>query len=203
MKMYPRVLALGLAFYGMVGGQLAWAASDGSEGNTSQGSTDLTLTVAEMVKVHKIDDLTFDYTYGLNNAASTIDDFDDVCVYSNMWTGGAHDYRVTMTGNGASSTFKVTCSSGDCDEGTTDTIDYTVYWNDESGTNTGQTQVGSKGGAATALDDQTGWSNALDCGGVGTTNARVRVEFEKNDILNNKRAGTYTGTLTILITPTP
>jgi hypothetical protein len=202
MKMYPRIVAIGIVLLGMVSAQHALA-TDGSEGNTSQGDTALTLTVAEMVKIHKIDDLSFNYSYGLNNAAATIDDFDDVCIYSNMWTGGSHDYRVTMTGNGTGSTFKVVCSSGDCDEGTTDEIDYTVYWNDVSGTNVDESVVGSTGGASAFINDQVGWSNALDCGGAASTNARVRVEFAKNDILNNKRAGTYSGTLTILITPTP
>jgi hypothetical protein len=205
MKTYPRIVAIGMVLLGMVGAHNAWAATDGSEGNTSSGTTDLTLTVPEMVKIHKIDDLSFNYTYGLNNAAATISDSDDVCVYSNMWTGGSHDYRVTMTGSGASSTFKVTCTSGDCDEGTTDEIDYSAYWNDESGNDTGEAQVGTTGGVSAQINDQTGWSNDLDCTGSpnGGTNARVRVEFAKNDILNNRRAGTYTGTLTILITPTP
>lgn len=180
------------------------AATDGVEGTTSSGDTTINLAIDEVVKITKINDLDLAVPV-YDGVATEITAHDDVCVYSNMDTqgGSGHSYSVTMTGNGTGSTFKVTCTGGDCGVGGNDEIDYGAWWNDVGETNAGEAQVGVTGGASNVLASQTGWSNALNCGGVSNTNARVRVKFAKNDLLDQRRAGTYSGVLTILITPTP
>jgi hypothetical protein len=204
MRTYIKTIAVGLALIGMVESREVRAANDGTEGLTSTGDTTITLAIDEVVKITKIGDLALTSPL-YDGVASEITAEDDVCVYSNMDTdnGSAHSYSVTMTGDGTGSTFKVTCTSGDCSVGGNDEIDYGAWWNDVSATNAGETQVGSTGGASDVVASQTGWSNSLNCGGVGNTNARVRVKFAKNDLLDERRAGNYSGILTILITPTP
>lgn len=161
---------------------------------SSTGSSDMTVTIPVLVKITNIEDLFTDTTPDYDGAAANLTDNDNVCVYSNMSSSiGTNDYSVTMTGSGTASAFTLACSSGDCSG---DTITYTAFWNDQSGT-AGETQVTTN----TALTNQTGWSNSVDCG--AGTNANFRVNFTQNELLNNALAGDYSGTLTIVITPTP
>jgi hypothetical protein len=174
----------------------SFAATNPSEATTtsSTGSSDMTVTIPVLVKISDIGDLFTDSTPDYDGAAANLTDDDNVCVFSNMSSSvGTNDYSVTMTGSGAASAFTLGCSSGDC---TGDTISYTAFWNDQTGTS-GETQVTTN----VALTSQTGWSNSLDCG--ASTNANFRVNFTKTELLNNAFAGDYTGTLTIVITPTP
>jgi hypothetical protein len=204
MRTYSKIVVMALALIVTSQSREVSAASDGTEGLTSTGETTITLEVDEIVKITEIDDLDLSSPV-YDGVAAEITQHDDVCVYSNMDTDGAssHEYSVTMTGDGTGSTFRVTCTAGDCLVGTADQIDYGAWWNDVTGSNVGEAQVGTTGGTSDALTLQTGWSNSLNCGGAGATNARVRVKFAKADMLDNRRAGEYEGLLTILITPTP
>jgi hypothetical protein len=190
----------------------ASAQTQGTVGETSTGVSNMTLTLPNLVKITDVANLNF------NNAGSgtkysgqgDVEADDAVCIYSNMEKlgGTANRYTVTMTGNGSGSTFKLTCTSGEClttTSGGPDLISYQPFWNDEAAPAT--VTVGSKGGASAQLANQTGWNNRHDCtlddSGASGNNANFRVLIEENDMLDDKRIGTYTGTLTILITPNP
>jgi hypothetical protein len=153
-------------------------AADGSVGATSTGTTDLNITVPEFVEVTDILDPLVDVTYGGSGAVTAND---DVCVWTN---DSATSYKVTATGDGAGSAFTITDGS--------DTIAYTVSWNDVTGT------VGAASLTATTQSGvQTGASNTYPC---PANNANISVSFAENDVLS-VQAGAYSGTLTLVLAP--
>lgn len=173
--------------------QTAFAASNASEATTgsSTGSSDMTVGIPTLVKITKVDDIFVGSSPDYNGSDATLTDNDAVCVYSNMWSSnGTPTYSVTLKGSGAGDAFTLACTSGNCNG---DTIAYTAEWND----GTGYESVT----AGSAKTGRTGWSNNIDCS--GSTNANFRVTFTKNELLNNAYAGDYSGTLTIVITPSP
>jgi hypothetical protein len=185
----------------------AYAATDGAvDEDGSTGTSDITMTVEPLVKLTGMNDLAFSNYVG-GDVDPTMND--DVCVYSNMLNGlGGNDYSVTMSGDGTeglnsctTGCYTVTCTSGDCmtaNGGNQDQIVYRAFWTD----GTGEEEVGTRGENG-AIGSQSPWSNLEDCSDVSNTNANFRVLFDNADITNNKRAGTYEGTLTIVIAPTP
>jgi hypothetical protein len=173
----------------------AFAQTDGSLGSTSSGTSDISVTITELARVTKVNNLAAGaYSGAVDGNGNGFDMADDVCIYTNASSGS---YRVTLSGNynsaGAAGTdfFVRGGTAGD-------TIAYSVGWNDVRATNSGETAAT----AGTAITSQTGYSTALDCGGATETetNARFHVTMTQADMLA-ERADTYTGTLTILIAP--
>jgi hypothetical protein len=195
-----QVVACSVAVGMFLSGQALAATNPTDAGETSTGSSSMSVTIPPLVKITGIDDLFTDNNPDWTGNGAGLSDSDDVCIYSNMDSGGTRDYRVTMTGSGdTNTTFKLECTTGDCSG---DQIAYTPYWNDVSGTDSGETQVGTAAGDTQSyITGQTGWSRYDDCQGSDT--ARFRVFFTDQEMLDNKGYGTYTGTLTILITPEP
>jgi len=164
------------------------AASDGVAGETSTGTTDITVDIPPLVRISGMEDIEpAPYTGG----AGGIDEDFDLCVYSNMAAAG-NSYDVTMTstspwGGATADQFRISNNTNEQE------IAYTVEWNDEDGT----------GGSAvtynTPLTGQTGWSNDVDCDGDGD-NANLRVQMTQTNLLA-VLAGEYTGTLTVVISP--
>lgn len=156
----------------------ASAATDGSLDDTSTGTSDISVTITDKAQITGIADITeSDY------ASGGLDISDDVCIYTNTAT---HHYLVTATGDGASNAFTIADGSN--------TIPYTVRWKATAGA-----------GAAIALTTATisgqitGATNTYPC---VTDNAAFRIAATHNNIMSVP-SGTYTGTLTILITPDP
>jgi hypothetical protein len=173
----------------------AFAASDGDIGSTSTGSSTISVTVPELAKISKVDNLVGGTYTPPSGSSPTLglgfDMNDDVCIYSNASTDS---YRVTLTGNydssgSAGTDFYVKGSSSG------DTIAYAVYWNDVTGTS-GETSAT----AGTAITGQTGYANTWNCGGGSSTNANFHVTMTDADMLA-KHADAYSGTLTIVIAP--
>lgn len=165
----------------------AWAATDGTEGETSTGTSDISVEIPKLVKIIGIADLYQYYTGGPGG----FDQNDDVCIYSNMDTGTG-TYSVTITGG---SNPKATSPSAGFYVGNASTdqeIPYTVAWNDVSGTS-GESSVSS----GVALTGQNGFTNDATC---GVDNANFHVQMAQVDLLG-VRPQTYQGTITILITP--
>ncbi len=188
-----------------VGITLDAKALDGDAGESSSGTSQLDLLVPKLVKITNIGAIDFGRYSGVGNLSQS----DPVCIYSNMDTNNVgNDYTVTMHGNGTAGTggctsncFTLTCQGGDCLNGASpdDQIVYNAYWDTS---NEAEAQIGTEGGVEASEDGWTGWSNLDDCGGGGATNATFRVRIDEQDILDDKRAGTYQGVLTIVITPT-
>lgn len=162
--------------------QQAEAASDGSLGPTSTGSFSVSITVPTRVMISKMDDLAF----GTWTASGDMAQDDDVCVYTSDATGR---YKVTLTGNGPSGEFQV-------DDGNSNIASYQVWWNDEKGTVNG-VQVSS----GTALASQTtACTSNSSCSGCGSNSANFKVKFTSAE-LSSAIAGSYTGTLSIVVEP--
>lgn len=166
----------------------AWAATQGSEGVTSSGTSDISVVVPKLVKITGIADLSQTY----NGSAGGFDQNDDVCIYSNMDTSsGLYTVRITGSNNPKATSPTAGFYVGNA---TTDQeIAYTVKWNDVTGT-TGEAAVTS----GSDLTTQNGFSNSVTCGGGNDANFHVQMT---QAALLGLRPATYTGRITILITP--
>ena len=156
-----------------------FAATDGTLGTTSTGTSVITVTIPELILITGLADISFG-TYG---GTGDLNGNDDICIYTNKAAG---TYGVTATGDGAASAFTITDGSN--------TIAYNVYFNDVSGT-TGETQLITN----TANTSQTGANtSSQNCGGGANANFHVEM-LEAN--LQAAPAGAYSGTLTLVVAP--
>jgi hypothetical protein len=156
------------------------AATDGALGATSSGDSNVTLTIPKLVRISSITNFDFGNYDGASDPASLNS---DTCVWTNDTAG---EYTVNATGDGASNAYTVSNGS--------ETLSYTVYWNDQVGTS-GSVQLST--GISTAT--QTGAdTSSQTCSGGGTSNLEVR--FAKSDILS-KEAGTYSGVISLTVSP--
>ncbi len=162
----------------------ALAASDGSVGGTSTGTSTLSLTIPEYVKVSGM----ADFAFGSWNGSASLDSNDDIIISGND-DQASPTYSVNITGSGASSAFTMARSSPASPAAT---VAYTVAFNDATGTGGGASAT-----ANTPITGQTGVNTALDS---VTENANIRVQIASSVLLAAPR-GTYGGTLTIVVTP--
>lgn len=109
---------------------------------------------------------------------------DDICIYS---TTGS--YTVTATGSGAADRFRVANGA--------EFMNYTVRWNDEPSTTSGQITLSRSTASATQTTTET---VSDDCSGGTSPTAHIQIRFGNGQLRRNI-PGTYTGTLTLLITP--
>lgn len=161
---------------------LAFAATDGIEGLTSSGTSDVSVTKENTALITGVDDIAFG-TLGILPTPAV--EISAMCVYA----ASAGAYGITISsGNGG---FTMNETSGG-------TLAYSVRWADSSGV----LAAVADGVATTAL---LGSSTELDCasttaGGVPNSNAILEVTIANTDY-NAAPAGDYTDTLTLLITP--
>lgn len=154
------------------------SATQGTLGATSVGDVQIGLAISDAARISGLDDAIFGTYDGTGNVTNN----DDVCVFS---TTGS--YEITATGDGAGGAFTITDGSN--------TIPYTVRWNDVAGTNSGGTNISS----GQLLTGQTGAdTSSPDCSGLTVLTARVRVRMTENNLLSAPD-GTYVGVLTITI----
>ena len=162
----------------MVAGNSALAATQGTAGATSTGDLTITADVTYQVQISGLSDMTVDYAGW--DGISDLTTSESVCVWSNA--NGGH-YNITATGSGSSRAFEITGPDG--------TLPYAVEW--------------TGGGAATALTattaaaGMTGANHGKTCSSGGPT-ANLDVIISAAN-LSAASAGTYTGTLTLLVAP--
>ena len=152
-------------------------ATDGSLSTTSsQGTTELTLTVPSMVKITGIEDpLVKDDWDGTGDLVAN----DSVCVFANHATGA---YNITATGDGAAGhEFNVANGANNAD--------YTVNWNDGSGNDPLTHNVAFTADNASTVEDCSASTNAT---------FTVTIAHATAIALPPK---VYTGTLTLTVTP--
>ena len=157
-------------------GAAAFAASDGTLGLNSTGTTDVTITKGEVAQITGLADIALaPWNTGSPPPAGNT----NACVYTS--TG---NYQVTASSaNAGGGNFRLTDS--------VNFINYTVQWDDNSGGGpTGVTE-------STALTAQVG-STITNCG--GSPNATVSVAIT-NGQMNAAPVGSYSDTLTLLIAP--
>ena len=153
------------------------AATDGVVDSTSTGTLDITVSVADAVRISGLTDIVAAFD-GTNDIVET----SDACIYRNA-AGG--NYAVTATGSGAANAFTI----DDSGTGGTTVIPYEVRWN---GSATAMT-------AGNQLTGQTGaHETSTTC--AGTPNATVEVTISATDLLTAPQTS-LTGTLTLVVAP--
>jgi hypothetical protein len=162
------------------GAASAWAATDGSLGKVSEGSSNVTISLAPLVKISHLKDLTLPTFKGSGNSIAS----EDLCVYTNVQVGA---YRVTAIGSGSGGAFAVT-------SGKSSQMDYSARWNTRTGTSgnvelTPNVTLAGRSGASTTSES---------CGGGNNANLEVSIPYAT---LARSWAGTYTGTLRLVVEP--
>ena len=156
----------------------ALAATNGTIGSSSTGTSTITAFVGSLVRVSAVDDLDL----GSWSGSGDLTQADNVCVWTT--TGG---YNITATGDGG------TGSDFALNNGTQD-LAYSVKWGDSAGAATDGLTSGSP------LGGQVSGANSTDCNSGTSLTATVEVEILGAD-LSSADSGTYTGVLTLVIAP--
>lgn len=174
-------LALGLATAMVLTSTEAMAATQGSLGATSTGTVTINASVPNRARITGLTDVAFT-NQDPNTAASNAQ---NVCVWSNTATKA---YTVTASGSGTASAF--TLSNG------TTTVPYSVAWASTSGQTSGTALT--TGAASASL---TSAATQQTCASGPTASASLIVGISTTDLGGMSAGSTYTGTLTLLITP--
>jgi hypothetical protein len=162
----------------ILAGLLAVAAATSAEA----GSVPISLTIPSLAQIGGLTDVTFANVSAQSDAVST----QSVCTYSNSLT---RSYTVTASGNGAGSAFTLAASGGA-------TVRYSVGWADSAGsaatTNLTAGTPSAAFGNATILPT---------CAIGGAASSTLKITISAGDLQGMTGGATYTGTLTLLITP--
>lgn len=159
----------------------AFAATQGTQGSTSTGSVNINASVPSRVRISGLTDV------NLLNQDPTIDavSSQDVCVWSNTATRG---YSITATGSGSGSAFTLAGSSS--------SVPYSVEWADSTAQTTGTSLT--TGAAVTGF---TSSATQQVCSAGPSASASLIIKIASADLSTMQAAQTYTGTLTLLVTP--
>ncbi len=103
-------------------GGIVFAATDGTQGDPSTGTTLISVTKTKLAMVSGMTDLTLG-SWQIGDAAPQLTT--DACIYSDTVGGG---YKVTASGDGAASAFTLS-------DGAAHTLPYSVAWNSLGGGN--------------------------------------------------------------------
>jgi hypothetical protein len=155
-------------------------AGDGSLGATSTGTSTIDLVIPDLVRITGVANLDLGSWTGAGNLTAN----DDVCVFRN----GTATYKITGSGSGAASAFTITDGSHP--------LAYTVAFNDQSGT------VGEIALLTTVLSVQQSGADTSSqtCSAHSADNANFHITITAA-ALGAVPAGTYTGTLTLVVEP--
>jgi len=157
------------------------AASQGSLGATSSGSITITASVPNRARITGLSDVSF-----LNqDPATPASSAEDVCVWSNTATKG---YTITATGSGAANAFTLSNGSG--------IVPYSVEWAGTSGQTSGSALT-----AGTASSSLTSTAVNPTCSSAPAASASLIVKMATADLGTMNAGSSYTGTLTLLVTP--
>ena len=153
------------------------AATQGDLDTTSTGDLVISLDIDDLVRVNNLDDIDLGTFAG---GAGDLTGSDSFCVYRN----GLDGFNITMTGDGAASAFELTDG--------TNTLPYAVEFVN------GSAQAITTG---STLTGQTGAFTANDTCDNGTSNnVAVNITVANGD-LATVPAGSYAGTLTMVVAP--
>lgn len=172
-----------LAFAGALSASPAMAAAtQGTLGATSTGSITITVSVPSRVQITGLNDVAFtnvDPSVTATNAQSN-------CVWSNTATKG---YTITATGSGTSGAFTLA-------SGALTPVSYSVQWNQATGQTSGTALT-----AATASGTFNSTATTPTCATAPATSSSLIVSIAPTQLLNMASLTTYTGTLTLLVSP--
>lgn len=157
-----------------------WAVNENNRANQSIGTLNVSADFAGTALINNLTDMAFTSL----NPVAALSNKENVCVFANSILGGT--YSITATGNGTGGAFTV--SNG------VSTVPYTVNWANTSGASSGTALT-----SGVALNGQTTGLITSICL-LGITDATLFVSFSLA-ALQSARSGSFTGVLTLLITP--
>lgn len=159
----------------------AVAATDGDLGATSTGSVLITASVPNRARISKLVNIDFSSQDPATAALSS----QNVCVWSNTAT---HAYTITATGSGSANAF--TLSNG------TATVPYSVQWASSLDQTSGTPLT-----AGTASSSLTSGATQQFCSSGPAGSASLIVGIGTTDLGAMTAGSSYTGTLTLLVSP--
>lgn len=177
-----RIFAMGAASAMLLANGVALAATQGTLGATSTGSITITASVPNRTQITGLTDINFTNADPSTAATSTQND----CVWSNTATKG---YSIKATGSGTSGAFTLA-------SGALTPVPYNVQWSQSSGQTSGSSLT-----AGTALAGQVSTATTPTCSSGPSTTSSLIVSIASTDLQNMVAATSYTGTLTLLVTP--
>ncbi|MDO6414999.1 hypothetical protein Q4F19_11460 [Sphingomonas sp. BIUV-7] len=159
----------------------AGAATQGTLGTTSTGTITITASVANRAQITGLTDVTFSAVDPGTAATNAQSD----CVWTNTATKG---YSITATGSGTSGAF--TLANGGL------SVPYSVQWAASTGQSSG---TGLTSG--TPLAGMTSTAVNPTCSTSPTTTSSLIVGITAPNLQSMTAGTSYTGTLTLLVTP--
>ena len=184
-KRVAGMLAAAIGLFGLAA--TAHAATQGTAGTTSTGSVTINASIAARVAISNLNDLTFadsDFApvIGTGNSAQKTD---NVCAWSN---NADRSYFITASGSGTANAFTLASASNPV-------IPYSVSWAQSSGQTTGAALT-----AGTKSAKLISAATTSTCGGGNSATLIVAITGANAETMLAGAA--YTGTLTLLMTPT-
>jgi hypothetical protein len=177
-----RVVIAGAALAAcLVGSPTAAAPTQGTLGATSTGIINISASVPNRARISGLTDVAFTN----QDPATAASNAQDVCVWSNTATKG---YTITASGSGTASAF--TLSNGSA------TVPYSVEWASTSGQTSGTALT-----AGTASSSLTTTAANQSCSSAPAATASLIVKMSTTDLGTMSAGSSYTGTLTLLVTP--
>lgn len=161
------------------------APTQGSLGATSTGVVNITASVQARAQISGLTDISF---ANIDPGATSTQKQND-CVWSNTATKG---YTITASGNsgtGSGTAFLLA-------SGTLNPVPYSVSWAGSSGASSGTALT--TGAASTAF---TSTATQPTCSSGAATTSTLFVSIAGSDLQTMTAAASYTGTLTLLVTP--
>ena len=156
----------------------AQAASDGTAGSTSSGTSDISLTINDRIQITSVADIAL----GAYGGTGTLTGSSAYCVFRN----GGDDYTMTMSSS--TGAFQVDSAT------TSDSIAFSAWIDDDTDASVG----GLAAVYNTASANLTG-SASTTCG--GSDNASIYVSFAEAALQAVSSANDYQATVTLLVTP--
>lgn len=157
------------------------AATQGTLGATSTGVVNISASVPNRARISGLNDVSF----ANQDPATAASNAQSVCVWSNTATKA---YTITASGSGTSSAFTLTNGTA--------TVPYTVEWAASGGQTSGSALT-----AATASGSLTSGAVSQNCASAPLSSASLIVKMSTTDLGTMSAGASYTGTLTLLVTP--
>jgi hypothetical protein len=180
-----RHAASGIALFALAFAGLPSAASaaptQGTLGPTSTGILTISASVPNRARISGLSDVSF-ANQDPSTAASSAQ---NVCVWSNTATKA---YTITASGSGAANAFTLSNGTGN--------VPYSVEWAASSGQTSGTALT-----AATASASLTSGAINQNCSSAPLASASLIVKMSPTDLETMSAGSTYTGSLTLLVSP--
>jgi len=176
---YANTMIKGLAFAGLLSAGHAMAASDGTLGATSTGTSLVSLTINDRVQISSVNDIAL----GAYAGTGTMSGQSTYCVHRN----GGDNYKITLTTD--TGAFQVDSAT------TLDSIPFSVALDDDTDASVGGETMSYATASAVAM---VGHLSAA-CGGAD--NAAMYVSFTEANLQSVSSANDYQATVTLLVEP--